>query len=153
MATSKYLPIPVKLAGEERPSPLPRYSSDKLQRRTHTSLWFVPMSIAIPGIHSRRLRLLVPNTTQLHIWSRARFGMKRPAYTIILLLALGLSVFALSKRFLTRSKQWPGSGPPSTLVFKESELRRIWMWEIDSGHYPSKRKSMHSLYTRVTVLT
>ncbi len=28
---------------------------------------------------------------------------------------------------------------PSTLVFDQRELRRVWEWEILSGHYPSRR--------------
>ncbi|KAF9025752.1 hypothetical protein BDZ89DRAFT_1135291 [Hymenopellis radicata] len=51
-----------------------------------------------------------------------------------------LTVTALRKGF-GRQERWEPFTPrePSTLVYRRDDLRRIWEWEIASGHYPSKR--------------
>jgi WD repeat and SOF domain-containing protein 1 len=94
-------------------------------------------------VRSRRLRLFVLNPSRLHQFSVARFGKKRGPFVLSLSLFLILFVvFALTKRFATRTKQWPlAPGEPSTLVFRRQDLQRIWKWEIASGHYPSRRES------------
>ena len=57
------------------------------------------------------------------------------------------TVFALAKRFGSQEKQWPTILPnDSTLVFQREDLRKIWEWEIASGHYPSSRKSALSIF-------
>jgi DDB1- and CUL4-associated factor 13 len=90
----------------------------------------------------------MPNPGRLHQFSVARFGRKRGSLVLCLaFLALVFSVFALAKRFATRTKQWPTLSPaePSTLVFRREDLQRIWRWEIASGHYPSRQESKSSL--------
>lgn len=72
----------------------------------------------------------------------SRYGRKRGCGLLLFgVIALLWTVFALSKRFGSADKSWP---PPfqkdTTLVFQREDLRKIWEWEIASGHYPSSRK-------------
>ena len=41
---------------------------------------------------------------------------------------------------------------PSTCVFDQRELRRVWEWEILSGHYPTRRKSACPVFARFACL-
>lgn len=53
-------------------------------------------------------------------------------------------VFAIAQRFRTEEKQWSAplfQGEPPTLVFGREDLQKIWQWEVQSGHYPSRRDS------------
>ncbi|KAK7053032.1 hypothetical protein VNI00_004353 [Paramarasmius palmivorus] len=36
------------------------------------------------------------------------------------------------------SESWTPVGDPPTLVYRREDLQRIWNWEIESGHYPSR---------------
>ncbi|KAK4047660.1 hypothetical protein OIO90_006089 [Microbotryomycetes sp. JL221] len=61
--------------------------------------------------------------------------------TIIILFFVGSTSVKLTKpivKRLTHKTQMPWS-EPSTLVFSDTEIERIWRWEIASGQYPSKR--------------
>jgi len=128
---------------------LPSHSSaveEKLERqhRTHSSFsnWTRPLSLPIPGVRTRRLRILVPNAAPFNFLRGSRVRRKRgPFFVVIACVAVFCTVIIVSKAF-GRSEwpeQWPGSTPvePPTLVFKREDLRRIWKWEIASGHYPS----------------
>ena len=143
---------------------LPSYSAavqEKLYRHGRSSSWLVPISAPIPGIRNRRFRLWVPNPARIHQGSVARFGRKRG--TLLLCFGVFLFVFitfAVHKRFTSSSKQWPKfpTGDPPTLVFTRTDLQRIWKWEIESGHYPSRQKStdsfsFHSSFPLVADLT
>ncbi|RDB28629.1 hypothetical protein Hypma_015633 [Hypsizygus marmoreus] len=143
MTTSIYLPH----TGGRRRNSLPSFasSSSAVQEKLgHHNLppWFIPVSLPIPGVKTRRLRLFLPNPRRLHSSSVLRFGKK--AGTAILLfgfLFLVFITFAFTKRFGTRTKKWPRPPfmKPSTLVVRPEDLQRIWQWEIASGHYPSRR--------------
>lgn len=50
-------------------------------------------------------------------------------------------IFALARRFGTHAKQWPLAKDARTLVYGREDLQRIWKWEIESGHYPSRKAS------------
>jgi WD repeat and SOF domain-containing protein 1 len=149
MASSIYFPVPQRPNGlreKGRASPLPSYSpgpQDKY-RHAYTASWTIPVSLPIPGLRTRRLRLLVPNAARLHQFSVSRFGRRRgPIFLFLAALATVFTVFALAKRFGSEDREWPtlSPGEPPTLVFKREDLQRIWKWEIASGHYPSGQKS------------
>ncbi|KAG6841917.1 hypothetical protein C0991_005097 [Blastosporella zonata] len=139
------------------PTSLPNYSNssavqEKYGRRHHTPPWFLNISLPIPGVQTRRLRIFFPNFRRLHSSSVAHFG--RRAGSAVLLFAFILFVFiafAFTKRFGTRAKKWPRPfiGDPSTLVFEREDLQRIWQWEIASGHYPSRRSIPEEVGFRV----
>ncbi|KAG6862404.1 hypothetical protein C0995_011844 [Termitomyces sp. Mi166 len=117
---------------------------EKYRRRHHHAPWFLHLTLSIPGVHTRRLRIFYPNLRRLHSSVVARFGRRLGSAILLFLLFLFIFVaFAFTKRFGTRSKKWPRPfiGDPSTLVFEREDLQRIWHWEISSGHYPSRRPS------------
>ena len=125
---------------------LPTHSSairEKWHRHHPTSSWLLPISLPIPGVRTRRLRILTPNLARLHQFTVTRFGRRRgPLVLIIGALVTVFTIFALHKRFVTPEKNWPtlSPGDPSTLVYKREDIQRIWEWEITAGHYPSSRK-------------
>ncbi|KAG5647631.1 hypothetical protein DXG03_008984 [Asterophora parasitica] len=142
--------------GYFRDSSLPKYSNssavqEKLGLR-HLSPWFVPVSLPIPGVQTRRLRIYLPNARRLHTSSVLRFGRRLGSAIFFFGFLLVVFVtFAFTKRFATRSKKWPRPfiGDPSTLIFEREDLQRIWHWEIASGHYPSRRSIPEQLGFRV----
>ncbi|KAF9494301.1 hypothetical protein BDN71DRAFT_1449005 [Pleurotus eryngii] len=108
----------------------------------HSAPWTKPVSLAIPGVHTRRLRILVPNTGKLSRLGAGRLGRRRgPLLMCFIALSIFGVYFIVSRRYEGREwmEQWPSqSGDPSTLVFQRQDLQRIWKWEIASGHYPSR---------------
>lgn len=131
-------------------SPLPSYSDavHEKHRLTHGTngwrAWFAPFDVAIPGTRgSRRVRLYMPSPLLHYIRRRPARRRGVVSYIIYAILAV-LMIFSLHHRFATRNKSWPEiiAGPPPTLVYGRSDLRRIWLWEIASGHYPSSRPRM-----------
>lgn len=131
---------------KEKSNGLPTHSSaiqEKFSRHSRSPTWIVPISLPIPGVRTRRLRLLLPNPFRLHQLSVARFGRKRGSLVLCFgVLVLLFTTFIFAKRFGTQDKSWtPFPMDPPTLVFKREDLQRIWKWEIASGHYPSRRSS------------
>jgi DDB1- and CUL4-associated factor 13 len=119
-------------------------ADEKLHQHAHLLPWTITLSIPIPGIQNRRLRLTVPHLGRIHQFTMARFGRKRGSLILCFaLFALVFTVFALAKRFVTPNKKWPTLSPaePPTLVFRRDDLQRIWNWEVASGHYPSRQAS------------
>lgn len=104
--------------------------------------WTIPVSVPIPGVRSRRLRLFMPNTNRIRQINISHFGRRRgPILLCVVLIASIVTVCSFARRFGAEEKQWtPNFGESSTLVFGRDDLQRIWKWEIDSGHYPSNAK-------------
>ncbi|KAF8078730.1 glycosyltransferase family 32 protein [Lyophyllum atratum] len=135
---------------------LPNYSNssavqEKLGLR-HPSSWFIPISLPIPGVRSRRLRFFLPNLRRLHSSSVLRFGRRAGSAVLLFgFLLFVFIVFAFTKRFGTQAKKWPRPfiGDPSTLIFEREDIQRIWHWEITSGHYPSRRSIPEQVGFRV----
>ncbi|KAG6334497.1 hypothetical protein ID866_4592 [Astraeus odoratus] len=124
---------------------LPTYSSavqEKMNRHARSVSWVVPVTVPIPGVRSRAVRIFMPNPRRVHHLGVTRFARKRgPVILCFLLVASIFAVFSFARRFGPEEKQWtPNFGEPSTLVFGREDLQRIWKWEIASGHYPSKRE-------------
>jgi DDB1- and CUL4-associated factor 13 len=123
--------------------PLPSAVQEKLQHRhSHSDSWTKPFLIPIPGVRTRRLRILLPYSERLHQFGVSRLGRKRARLAACLsCLTVILIVFFFSKKLDGsgwREESKSGS-EPSTLVFRREDLQRIWNWEIASGHYPSRR--------------
>ncbi|KAI6129245.1 hypothetical protein EV401DRAFT_780047 [Pisolithus croceorrhizus] len=124
---------------------LPSYSSavqEKMSRHGRSVSWVVPVTVPIPGVRTRRLRLYLPNFSRVHHLGISRFVRRRgPMLLCFLLIASVFVVLSFARRFGPEEKQWtPNFGEPPTLVFGREDLQRIWKWEIASGHYPSKRE-------------
>ncbi|KAF9559050.1 glycosyltransferase family 32 protein [Agrocybe pediades] len=133
---------------------LPSHSSaveEKLERqhKVHSvfSNWTRPLSLPIPGVKTRRLRILVPNAAPFNYF-RASTKIRRkrgPVFVVVVCVAVFCTLFVISKSPIGRSgtefvEQWSGSKEPfdpPTLVFEREDLQRIWKWEVASGHYPS----------------
>lgn len=148
MASLNYFSIPQKA---RLTNGLPTYSSavqEKMHRHTRSLSWTVPVSVPIPGVRTRRLRLFMPNPIRMQQLGLSRVGRRRGPLVLCLLLILSLcTFFSFARRFGPEEKQWtPNFGESSTLVFGREDLQRIWKWEIASGHYPSKRESKSSEY-------
>lgn len=141
---------------------LPSHSSaveEKLERqhRANPSLsaWTRPLSLPIPGVRTRRLRILVPNTGPFNNLQVSRMRRKRgPLFVFLTCFAVLVTVVVITKAFGRRGGDWQQgpSGEPSTLVFKREELQKIWKWEVGSGHYPSTQPSKYCLDVSSSIL-
>ena len=155
MATSIYFPQQRGNGYAEKARPangLPTHSSavrEKWQRHHQSASWLVPISLPIPGVHTRRLRLMLPNLSKLHHGTITRFGRRRGR----MLLAAGflaivftvVMMFSIRDRFVPEDRSWSTYSEPSTLVYRREDLQRIWEWEVAAGHYPSGQKGACSL--------
>ncbi|KIY70979.1 hypothetical protein CYLTODRAFT_419257 [Cylindrobasidium torrendii FP15055 ss-10] len=129
---------------------LPRYnafsSSSAVQekiferRQANSRPWFVPVAVPIPACRSRALRLWFLNPQRLRDASIFRLGYKRGSLLLLVMVTM-VVIWALGKRFATDARKWPAPfTDPSTLVFRREDLQKVYLWEIESGHYPSRRK-------------
>ncbi|KAJ7071132.1 glycosyltransferase family 32 protein [Mycena amicta] len=83
--------------------------------------------------HGRTHATLLLNPRRVHQFSVSRFGRKAAfALALASLLLATFTLFSLAKRIGTRENTWPA-------LFK-ADIRRIWEWEIASGHFPSRRR-------------
>jgi WD repeat and SOF domain-containing protein 1 len=131
---------------------LPNHSSaveEKLHRSNASVSWTRPVSLPIPGVRTRRLRILVPNVVSFPELRSLRVRRTRAPVLCFACLALIMMVILVSRAHESRkwSENWPPSnGDSSTLVFRREDLQRIWKWEIASGHYPSRQTSTWPTY-------
>ena len=118
------------------------YSSALLENPRKGS-WIVFISLPIPGIRTRRLRIPVLNVRRIHRFAARRFGQAGGfLFVILAAFATLFALHALAKR--ATSRRVVGDIP--TLVYRREDLKRIWNWEVESGHYPSGQKSESSSY-------
>ena len=127
---------------------LPVFTSsihEKKLRHAKASSWTVSIFLPIPGCRNRHFHLILPNLSLLHQVTLSHFSRRRS--TLVLLFAfvsMTFIIFAIAQRFRTEEKQWSAPfipGEPPTLVFGREDLQKIWQWEVQSGHYPSRRDS------------
>ncbi|KAK7059058.1 hypothetical protein VNI00_001682 [Paramarasmius palmivorus] len=101
------------------------------------------MPLPLPCIR-RRLPILILNPRPLYHIIVSRFGRKKG--NLLLFFAATLFLFttlSLLRGFTTSGKSWQPHIPfvkLPTLVYEREDLQRIWVWEIASGHYPSRRE-------------
>ncbi|EIW64317.1 uncharacterized protein TRAVEDRAFT_138986 [Trametes versicolor FP-101664 SS1] len=90
--------------------------------------------------HAPRWTLLYAAPVGVYKASVTKFGRRRgPAMLGACVLVLVLTALAFHGRFVSAKRSWPLLGATSTVVFERDQLRKIWEWEILSGHYPSTR--------------
>ncbi|KAF8062244.1 glycosyltransferase family 32 protein, partial [Lyophyllum atratum] len=124
---------------------LPNHSSaveEKFHRSNASASWTRPLSLPIPGVRTRRLRILVPNVGSFQQLRGTRARRSRgPLLVCFACMALFLTVMIFSRNHASSqwSENWPPSGESSTLVFRKEDLQRIWKWEVASGHFPSSQ--------------
>jgi DDB1- and CUL4-associated factor 13 len=106
--------------------------------------WLTSYQLPNPFSARRTLRIPIPNIPLFRTLSNHRHGR----YLIPLIHIFGLFALYhfLSTVFSSLGPNTPSIRPvfsrPSTLVYEKEDLRRIWKWELASGHYPSRRPSM-----------
>ena len=90
-----------------------------------------------------RLPMLTEVPANVYKTSVTKFGRRRgPALLYFCCLAFLLSTYALHQRFVSSRKVWPVPWRGSkTAVFGRDDSRKVWDWEVRSGHYPSTRSS------------
>ncbi|KAI0673548.1 hypothetical protein C8Q78DRAFT_632019 [Trametes maxima] len=150
MATSIYFPQRGNgFAEKARPADnLPTHSSavrEKWQRHYHSaSSWLVPISLPIPGVRTRRLRLMLPNVSRLYQSTVARFGRRKGrvllVVAVIAIVLTAVTMFHPRYHFVPEDRSWNTYQEPTTLVYRREDLQRIWEWEVAAGHYPSGKK-------------
>jgi len=121
--------------------PLPSYSSavrEKMYLQPSSQTRLIPLPSPFSS-NTRRIRLRSQNP-------RVRFGFsrvgRRRGFCRCLVIFVGFCVTVLLLTLLgTEESHWTPPFRDSTLVFGRENLQRIWKWEIESGHYPSNRKS------------
>lgn len=115
-----------------------------------SSSWMTMYYISLPWPFSRRtgvrrIRIFLPIPRRLSLSVR-NVGRVRSRWSQILLVLALVTFFWQLYGFV----RWLGTTFPhipfhkkgTTLVFSPDDLRRIWEWEVASGHYQSSRKSM-----------
>ncbi|KAI0721355.1 hypothetical protein C8T65DRAFT_705366 [Cerioporus squamosus] len=94
-----------------------------------------------PRRASSRLAALAVYPTGIYKASVTRFGRRRgPALLCFCCLALFVTTFTFHRRFVSKERAWPAPFRRAQAVaFGPEELKKIWEWEVLSGHYPSTR--------------
>lgn len=133
-----------------RSLPLPSYSNtvhEKHSLRSRPSPWTTTYQLHLPWSQRalpRRINVVLPLPPNIYYSTVQRFGRRR-AFSIFLgtLMVIIWTLLTVRRHSGTPQNQWPlrTKDDPSTLVFAREDLRRVWEWEIASGHYPSSRKS------------
>lgn len=125
------------------PSTTPRTRDNPRPGYSHTN----SESFSDDFYHTRRQtgRLAMLSAWPINVYktSVAKFGRRRgPALLCFCCLTLLLSTYTLHQRFVSTHKAWPVPWRGSkAVVFGREELKKIWDWEVRSGHYPSTRPS------------
>ena len=137
-------------ARDSAQSDVPSAVQEKYPQSFASNLWmYIPVPIS--GMGGRKRRLPLPNLVRAHTYGpSSRYSRRRGLVTSCLaFLAVCFVVHVLVNRFGSRTRDWPKfPGDPPTLVFTREDLQRIWKWEVESGHYPSGRKSKFSDYNK-----
>ncbi|EUC65307.1 glycosyltransferase family 32 protein [Rhizoctonia solani AG-3 Rhs1AP] len=129
--------------GKPRLSPLPSYTNaiEEKQHLTHRgSGWTTTFYVPLPFRQGQRMKIVLPIPQRISAVTSSQMS-RRKAFLCIGLLFLTWIGFGFTAWFKRPGERWrpPLPGPPSTLVFRRSELQKIWEWEIASGHYPINR--------------
>jgi hypothetical protein len=130
------------------PNGLPVFTSaiheKKKLRHAKASPWTFSIFLPIPGFRNRHFRLILPNVSLFHRVSLSHSSRRRTLLLLFACVSITFIIFAIAQRFRTEEKQWSAplfQGEPPTLVFGREDLQNIWKWEVQSGHYPSRRDS------------
>ncbi|KAH7104568.1 hypothetical protein BKA62DRAFT_748456 [Auriculariales sp. MPI-PUGE-AT-0066] len=113
-----------------------------LYNRANRESWTTSVYFALPATRGRRLHIVLPIPPRVYQATVTRFGRRR-GNILLAVCAFVVCWLYFSTSQHRRTHQPPGASTTttkhSTLVFSRSDIRRIWEWEIASGHYPSTR--------------
>ena len=126
---------------------LPSHSSAILEKHqlTRSTSFFTVIAIPLPSLFARHkhshVNIPIPFISCRLVATRPRYLFGLAALGVGIIITL-YALFCLHKFFPSQAKDWlASSGESQTLVFSRDDLRKIWQWEISSGHYPSNRRS------------
>ncbi|KAF8918145.1 hypothetical protein CPB85DRAFT_1373893 [Mucidula mucida] len=104
--------------------------------------WTTALYLPVPGRHRGRLRIPILNFAGFHQSTLTRCG-RRKGYWLLcsLYLSVFLAIYAAYQALF---------GEVPTLVFRRQDLRRIWQWEVASGHYPTRHPPPRKLDVKLT---
>jgi hypothetical protein len=136
-----------------RPSLGAHINKDRLTNRSHshapgwTSVWV--MRIPLMGNQPRRLVLPIPPSVAALIRrhaSRPRSVIAVVFVTLLLVFNIRIIIRRIDKTRQTVTSSIDGLIPRTmnkadTCVFGLNELRSLYEWEIESGNYPTRRRS------------
>lgn len=110
---------------------------------------FAPLRISLPHPFLGRtlvlpvLKVFHPRDIRLRRDGRAGYGtralVKAVGGTLLVGIILLSVLVALLRPLLGGRPRMPFS-EPNTLILSKDEVERVWLWEIASGRYPSRRK-------------
>ncbi|KAJ7594193.1 glycosyltransferase family 32 protein [Mycena floridula] len=106
---------------------------EKKMQRSHGR----PLTMAIPGVRNARLQL--PDSARLQRYCASRLT-RRPLLVCFAFTAVIMTVLLVSKSFGSPERSPENEPESSTLVFSLEQLQSIWSWEIQSGHFPTRRR-------------
>ena len=117
-----------------------------------TSAWTTIHFVPLPWPFSRRagvkqLKIVIPIPPKLYQslrgLGRARSKRFYNVLSAIALFAILWNLYGFARRLGAPLPPPPFQKKPTTRVFTQEDLRRIWEWEVESGHYQSSRKSAY----------
>lgn len=121
---------------------------DNVLRRRFNDL-FAPLRISLPHPFLGRtlvlpvLKFLHPRDARLRRDGRGGYGVTALVKAVGGTLLVGIIVLsvlvALLRPLFSGKRRLPFS-EPDTLILSKDEVERVWLWEIASGRYPSRRK-------------
>jgi WD repeat and SOF domain-containing protein 1 len=119
--------------------------------RRWTSVWLVPLPCA-----RRRAQLVLPIPPGLAQTLRAHLARPRTLLVVCFVGALVLvNVVVITRRIAdqrNKGHHWSDVVPATlakadTCVFSLDEIRKIYTWEVESGNYPSRRRSTSACWS------
>jgi hypothetical protein len=126
-------------------------NKDRLTARADPpARWTSTWVIRIPGGSNRAIRLLLPIPSSVAAVVRRHVGRKRTAaVALIVVLLLVFNVAGMFNRVIDRHDKgfdWNEAIPngvtkEDTCIFSLDELRTVYEWEVESGNYPTRRRS------------
>jgi hypothetical protein len=140
-----------------RPSLGAHINKDRLTTRApHAHGWTSTWVVRVPGMQHRAFRLVLPIPPPLAAVIRRHLSRPRAALLAIFVGLLILSNVGVVLRRIAATRNegfgWkqviPTTvGKSDSCVFGLSELRNLYEWEVESGNYPTRRRSMFFLAT------
>lgn len=127
-------------------------NKDKLTGPPHkpNSAWTTTFFVPIPGVPSRRFKVILPLPPFLGAMIRKRLARPKAlliSVFIVVLVILNISVVYRKLDYEHRTgESWPQTVTKSitktdTCVFAADQIRKFYEWEIWSGNHPSRRRS------------
>lgn len=127
-------------------------NKDKLTGPSHASPkgWMTTVFVPVPGVPSRRLRLILPVPPFMSATIRRRLARPKALLVSVFVVVLVILNIVVVVRKLSQTRRmgedWQTTVADAitqgdTCVFSADQVRKFWEWEIWSGNHPSRRRS------------